>query len=171
MAKLYELTNDIKALEEYFDRLEEIEDEDKRFEAENALLFEREQIRDDLSHKIEGICQMIKNNQSDIDAIADEINRLQDRKKSLENKITNIKNYVQNCLEYAGESKVVTASFTCTITNNPPSLSIPDESIVPAEYLIAQPPKVNKNAIKQAIKDGAKYDWCELVQNRSIRIK
>ncbi len=171
MAKLYELTNDIKALEEYFDRLGDIEDENKRFEAENALLFEREQIRDDLSHKIDGICQMIKNNQSDIDALDDEIHRLQDRKKSLENKITNIKDYVQNCLEYAGESKVVTASFTCTIANNPPSLSIPDESIVPAEYLIAQPPKVNKNAIKQAIKDGAVYDWCSMLTSKSLRIK
>ncbi len=169
--KLYELTNDIKELEKYFDRLNEIEDDAQRQQAEDALMTEREKIRDDLSHKIDGICRMIKNNQSDIDALDEEIKRLQDRKKSLSNKVDNIKEYVKTCLEYAGENKVVTANFTCSIANNPPSLYIPDERFVPEQYLIAQPPKINNAAIKQAIKDGEKYDWCTLVTGQSLRIK
>lgn len=54
---------------------------------------------------------------------------------------------------------------------NSVSVSIPDESKVPEQYLIPQPPKINKTEIKEDLKNGDEYDWAELVQTESLRYR
>lgn len=170
--KLYEITNDVKSFYNLIEQMEEQEmSPDEVRQAELFLSNYRDEIKSHLVEKIESICCGLKNLQSNSEQLSEEIDRLRARKKSIDNQIDRVKIYMQQCLDYVNISKVDTTLFKVTIANNPPALSITDESKIPPEYLIAQPPKINNMAIKQAIKDGADYDWCELVQSRSIRIK
>jgi hypothetical protein len=49
--------------------------------------------------------------------------------------------------------------------------NILDESLVPAEFKIPQPDKIDKKAIKDAIENGQAIEGAEIVINESVRIR
>ena len=51
------------------------------------------------------------------------------------------------------------------------SVNITDENILPEDYLIPQPPKVDKTSLKEALKSGIEVPGAELKQTEGLRIR
>jgi len=58
-----------------------------------------------------------------------------------------------------------------SIQNNPPSVRVVNEELIPSHFMIPQPPKLDKKTILQKLKDGEKVPGVELAQGRSLRIR
>jgi predicted nuclease with TOPRIM domain len=129
-----------------------------------------ESIEEEIHDKAENIAKLVKNINADVDALKSEEKRLADRRKSLENKVTHLKDYLQNQLEVAGLDKVKRPTLTVSIQNNPPSVKVIDEKLL-SDYMIPVEPKLDKKAILTALKEGMEVSGAELVQGRSVRIR
>jgi predicted nuclease with TOPRIM domain len=157
--KLYELTHN------YLSVMEMAEEMDTE-----TLRDTLESIQEEIEDKAENIAKLIKNLNADVDALKAEEKRLADRRKSIENKVTNLKDYLFNQLEVSGLTKVKRPTITVSIQNNPPSLKVLDESLL-SDYMIPVDPKLDKKAIMQAIKDGQEVEGVEVHQTKGIRIR
>jgi hypothetical protein len=128
-------------------------------------------ISEALEDKVEHTAKFVRNLESDIEALKAEEKRLADKRKVLENKVCSIKEYLQHEMEFAGLDKVKRATVTVSIQNNPPSVQVLDESLIPDTYMIPVAPKLDKKAILSVLKEGDEVPGCEMQQTRSIRIK
>jgi uncharacterized protein YlxW (UPF0749 family) len=128
-------------------------------------------LEDAIEDKAENMAKLIRCLEADAKAIKDEEQRLADRRRTIENRISSVKEYLQNQMEVAGLDKVKRPTVTVSIQNNPPSVSILDESLIPSTYMIAQAPKIDKKGILTALKNGEEIYGAEMVQGRSVRIK
>ncbi len=160
MTKLYELTGQYLELMEMAEELEPEVFQDTL-----------EMITEDINAKSENIAMLLRNIESDTEAIKTEEKRLADRRKHLETQAKNAKQYLQDKLEEAGIDKVPSTLFKIQFQNNPPSVQIADESKVPSNFMIAQEPRVDKKALKEALKNGDEIEGVSLVQQRGLRIK
>jgi|SRR5579875_869524 len=158
--KLYELAPRYAELLDMADSLDESIFQDTLSAIEEAI-----------EDKAENIAKLIRSLEADAKAIKEEEDRLKARRMSLENKIANIKSYLQNQMEVAGIEKVKRPTISIYFQNNPPSVDVLDESLIPEDYLIPQPAKVDKKAILAALKDGFVIEGCSLKQGRSVRIR
>jgi transcriptional regulator of heat shock response len=158
--KLYELTQNYNQL------LEMAEDMEM-----DALRDTLESIQDAIEDKAENLAKLIKCLDADAKAIKEEEQRLAERRRAIENKVSSCKEYLQNQLEVAGLQKVKRPTITVAIQNNPPSVEIADESMIPTDYMIPQPSKIDKKAILTALKEGSTIDGCALKQTRGVRIR
>jgi predicted nuclease with TOPRIM domain len=129
-----------------------------------------ESIEEEIHDKAENIAKLVKNLNADVDALKTEEKRLADRRKSLENKVIHLKEYLQNQLEVAGLDKVKRPTLTVSIQNNPPSVKVIDEKLL-SDFMIPQDPKLDKKAILTALKEGQEVNGAELFQSRGVRIR
>lgn len=120
--------------------------------------------------KINSYCEIINQFKADIKSIKDEINRLTERKNNCENSIERMKSALDEFMKASGKTKEKTDKFTIYYRDTQ-SVNILDEDELPDEYLIPQPPKIDKKAISAAIKDGEKVAGAELVTKSSINIR
>lgn len=157
--KLYELTSKYNAL------LEMAEETDA-----TAFLDTLETLEEGIEDKAENIAKLIKNLTADTEAIKAEENRLADRRKAVENKISSLKTYLQNQMEVVGIDKVKRPTLTVSIRNNPPSVKVTDETLLDS-YMIPQEPKLDKKALLTELKAGFEIQGAELVQGRSLMIR
>ena len=157
--KLYELTTNYVSLMEMAEEMDA-----------TTLQDTLESIEEEIHDKAENIGKLIKNINADVDALKSEEKRLADRRKSLENKVTHLKEYLQNQLEVAGLDKVKRPTLTVSIQNNPPSVKVIDEKLL-SDYMIPVEPRLDKKAILTALKEGMEVSGAELVQGRSVRIR
>lgn len=74
-------------------------------------------------------------------------------------------------MEQTGKEKFKTALNSYSIANNPPSLDITDESLIPKQYYIEQQPKLDKKELLKVVKDGLEIKGVELKQSRSLRVR
>jgi t-SNARE complex subunit (syntaxin) len=128
-------------------------------------------IEEALEDKVENVAKLVRCLEADIKAIKEEEQRLADRRKAVENKISGIKEYLQSQMEVAGLEKVKRPTITVSIQANPPSVEVTDESLIPSDYMVPQPSKIDKKAIMTALKDGLFIDGCSLKQGKGLRIK
>ena len=159
---LYELSNEWLQLQAVdIETVEEGEDWIKAVEEIEAS------IRD----KLLAIARVVKNLEAEETALKDEEARLYAKRKARTNRIASLKEYAEIAMISAGLRDVQDSVFKVSIQKNPPYVFIPDERLIPAEYWIPQPDKLNKTAIKAALKDGQEVGGAELKQSEGIRIK
>lgn len=165
MANIYDLTEGIRLL---WDLMDECELDDEALE--DAMFNSQEE----LNIKLENYCHFIRQMESDIEGIAAEIKRLQNRKKVLENTIERSKKVMQKAMDVAGERKVKGKLFTISIQANPAKLVVDEQYIenIPPQYLIPQEPKVDTALMKEDLKCGANLEGiAHLEQTESLRIR
>lgn len=128
---------------------------------------------DDLKDKLENCCKYLKNVDSDIAGLDEEIKRLQAKKKSLKNGKDRLKKLMFDAQMACGEKKLQCGTFTTSIQKNPPKLVLDVESVydVPEEFLKYAEPEVKSKDALDAIKSGAEFNWCHAVQEDSLRIR
>lgn len=139
---LYEITSGFPALMEN----EEISDEDKKkIEDELVVL---------LQQKSQNIIGYTKNIELTINAMKEEEKRIAEDRKTLENKMARFKDYVKECMEKNGITKIETGLGTLSIAKSPASVEIVDEDKVPKEFkqeIVTV--KIDKTKIKNNFKE------------------
>lgn len=170
MANIINLLEDKLALNELWENsIDENTGEIKECEALEALTKEIEQ---DLSSKTGRIIQVFQNNKAQIEVLDKEIKRLEARKKSLENKDKNFKNFLKYTLERIGVKKIDTIFGIIGIKNNPASVELIDKDKIPAEFkTIKYVEDISKTEISKALKSGVEVPGAELKQSTSLYIK
>jgi chaperonin cofactor prefoldin len=162
MSTLYELTHDFKTV------LEMAQDPDID---EQAIKDTLEMIGGDIEIKADGYAKVIRELTADVDTLTAEINRLTARKSAIVKKVDTMKSMLTFAMQSTGKTKFKTDLFSFNVQKNPPSLVVDDAEKIPAQFLIAQEPKVDKKAIADMIKSGAECDFAHLEQTEGVRIR
>lgn len=160
MANLFELTSSLKYIHDHADELDE-----------QTLNDTLESIQEPLEEKVDNIAKLLKSLDSDVKSFKEEEKRLKERRQTIENNIKRIKERTEYDLKTVGLSKVQGKTFTVSIQKNKVSVNIPDETKVPEQYLVPQPGKPNKKEILEDLQNGDEFDWAELVQTESLRVR
>lgn len=161
MAKLYELANNYRNLTELIDR-EDVEQD----LIQNAL----KECQGDIEEKVDNIIKLIKNTESDIEGYKVEEKRLNARRKSLENTVTSLKNYLDSNLKALNLREVKTKLFSCKYQKSKASVEVLDQEVIPREFIVTEE-KVDKKKLYEALKAGQEIEGASLKENESLRIK
>lgn len=129
-----------------------------------------ENIDDEIETKADNIAKILRDFDGDIEALKSEEERLAKKRKAIENRQKHLKEYLQNAMLVLDKRKFKTDLFSFNIQKNAPSLKILDESKIPEDYYKIER-KLNKNDLKEAVKNGLFEDAAELVQTESLRIR
>lgn len=128
-------------------------------------------IEDAIENKAENIAKLIRNLESDVSAYKEEEDRLKTKRQSTENKVKWLKTYLEDNMKSTGKTKFKSGMFNFSIQKNPASVNITDEKAIPEEFLIQQPPKVDKTSLKEILKRGIEVPGTELKQTEGLRIR
>nr|DAO01957.1 MAG TPA: resistance protein [Caudoviricetes sp.] len=128
-------------------------------------------IEDAIENKAENIAKLIRNLESDVSAYKEEEDRLKTKRQATENKVKWLKTYLEDNMKLTGKTKFKSGMFNFSIQKNPASVNITDEKIIPGEFLIPQPPKVDKTSLKEILKRGIEVPGAELKQTEGLRIR
>jgi hypothetical protein len=130
-----------------------------------------ESIDEAIEDKAENIYYVLRNIEGDINAIKAEEHRLAEKRRAAEKNQQSLKDYLQQCMEHTGKSKIKRPTFTMSIQKNPPSVDIQNPDLVPAHYFLAQEPKLDKKTLLAQIKAGNEVPGVTIKQTESIRIR
>ena len=129
-----------------------------------------ENIDDEIETKADNIAKVLRDFDGDIEALKSEEERLAKKRKAIENRQKHLKEYLQNAMLVLDKRKFKTDLFSFNIQKNAPSLKILDESKIPEDYYKIEK-KLNKNDLKEAVKNGLFEDAAELIRTESLRIR
>lgn len=194
--RLFEMSREYEDLFNLFDEIDEIEpdiNEDGEPIDEFGNIIEdidawHEQIKekwftelvareDEFDIKAENVAQYIKNLNVESTALGDEIKKLQTRKKSKDNKIKSMKEYLKNCMLQTGRDKIETSKVKLSIRNNAESVLIDDEKKFIEEYSDTHKEyfkfkaEISKTDIKKILQSGKIIDGAKLVRDKSLLVK
>lgn len=124
-------------------------------------------LNEQLNIKRENIALYIKNLVADSKAIDEEIKNLTARKKSINNKIDWLKQYLANDLQ---GNKFETAKVVVSFRKSK-AVEINPDAEIPNEFLIQQAPKPDKASLKKAIQSGTVINGVSIVEKSNISIK
>lgn len=127
-----------------------------------------------LQEKSQNIIGYVRNMELTVDAMKTEEKRISEQRKGIENKIEKFKNYVKECMERNGFSKIDTGLGSLAIAKNPMSLEIENEDEIPIEFkqeIVTT--KIDKTAIKKHFKETGEIIPGTIIVNdkTSLRIK
>lgn len=165
MTKLYELT------EAYVELLSQIEDCETEAEEEQIIIM-LNQISDDIARKADAIARMVRNLTAESEGYDVEIKRMHKRKKTTDNMIQRLKDHIMFSMGVAGANELHTTIGKWRLQKNPPKAVVLDESKIPEEYFVEQPPKLMTSLIIQNWRDtGEIPDGCDIVQTEGVRFR
>ncbi len=125
----------------------------------------------EIQNKMESYCKAIRCYESDIDGIKSEMERLKARKESSEKAVQRMKEAMLNAMTTFGMDKIQAGTFKIG-TRKSQSLDVLDEALVPDKFKSEVTTiKVDKNAIKDAIKNGEQVEGVKLNDNTNLTIK
>lgn len=135
-----------------------------------ALRDTMDAINGELEDKADGYARVIRELEAEEAGLDAEIKRLQARKSAVSGNKGRIKDALESAMRETGKLKFKTALFSFGIQKNPPSVAILSENI-PLDYLVVPEPQPDKKRILAELKAGASFDWAELRQTESLRIR
>jgi hypothetical protein len=144
-------------------------------EATDELLEELAISRENFAHKAEGYTRLILKWESEIDAAAAEIKRIQAIKKTKENSVARLKETLLHALQVFGQEdktgvkRYETALFKLS-TRRSQAVEIVDETEVPDAFWVVKK-EVSKSAIAASLKEGEEVPGAVLKENYSVQIK
>jgi superfamily II RNA helicase len=125
----------------------------------------------ELEEKAENMAKMIKSLEADEKAIKEEEDRLKARRKAFENRREGMKNWLEANLIQMGIDKVKCSTFTVSIQNNPQSVNVIDQKLIPKKYFTTPEPELRKKDILEDLKAGVVVPGAEIQQTKGIRIR
>ena len=120
--------------------------------------------------KLESYCKVIRQLEADAEMLKAEKERIENKKKTVDNSIGRMKKAVIDFMKASGSTKSTAGTFTVALSTSK-AVNILDESKVPVRFLVEQAPKIDKSAIRQELMSGAEIEGCELQINEGVRIK
>ena len=160
--KLYELTQNYQNLLDLLDN--ELIPQDEITAALNGL-------EGEFDLKCENIAKLMKSIEPDINGLKEEEKRLSNRRKVLENRVINLKQYLTDSMRAIGREKIKGSIFTLSFGKCPPCAYISNLSLLDNIYFIPQDPTVDKKLVLADLKNGMKVLGAELKQETSLRIR
>jgi cell division protein FtsB len=131
-----------------------------------------ESINDTIEAKADGYAKVIRNLEGNITALKAEIDRMTDRKKSIENNIERLKENLKNAMIETGKEKIKTDLFNIKVADNPYAVNVIDETLIPEEYFKVEiTRKLDKVTLKDDMKNGQIIKGAELTRGKGLRIK
>ncbi len=121
--------------------------------------------------KAENIAKWIRNLEADKKAFEEEEKRFKEKKQAADNRIKSLKLYLEDNMRLTGKTKFKAGFFSFAIQNNPPSVEVFDEALIPKQFLIAQPVKIDRAGIKELLKAGEEVPGAELKHSSGLRIR
>ena len=163
--KLYELTDAYAGLAALLDECES--------EEEAAQLWaQMDEVGASISEKADNYARFLRNKQAEADGLGKEIERLQKRKRSAENRIEQLREHMRFAMGIAGATEITTQLGKWTVRRNPPKVNVLDESEIAPEFFEPQPPKLSKSKLLKHWKDtGEIPDGCDVVQSESVQFR
>lgn len=160
--RLYELAENYLNLQELLEN-DEIDQE--------IITKALDEVGGELEDKAENIAKLIKTLEVDVNGYKSEEKRLSDKRKSLENRIKSLKEYLDNAMKITGKKKFKGKLFSFNIQKNPASVNVTELSLIPEDYFIEQDPVLNKKLLLAVLKNGELVPGAELKQTESLRIR
>lgn len=132
-----------------------------------------EELKDIFDNKCINVAKYIKNLEAEQEAISSYMKNLSMREKKLSTKIDSLTIYLKHNMERTGLlDPIKCPEFVIKLRNNPPSLIIDDESLIPELYIVTKEIKsFDKNAIKKDILDGFGVEGARIENKKSLVIK
>ena len=162
MTTLYEITQNMKLLNEYLD-----EDDFDDDVYQNTLGL----IKYELSSKSTSLIHVIKNIESDETILDNEIKRLKAIKDRKSKNIESLKEYIKVCMEHMNLTKIETPLGNFSLRKSE-SVNIIDPTKIPSEYVsVVIENKPDKVKIKEAIKNNINIDGVEIIIKNNLNIK
>ena len=95
-----------------------------------------------------------------------------ERRRAMENSADRMKVYLKSMLEKTGVKKVEGPLFRISLAKAPAAVQVLDETQIPLGYFIQQDPKLDKRALRDALKAGVEVPGAKLLTGgTSLRIK
>ncbi len=160
--KLYELTDQYNQLQSMI--------EDGEVD-EQTLQDTLSGIEGEIEDKADNMARMVKNLEANEEALKNEQGRLAHKRLALDNKIANIKNYLQMQMAAMGKEKIKGTIFTVSIQNNPSCLDIEKDDAIPMKYWQEHEPTIDKIALLADMKNGLEVEGVTIKQTKGIRIR
>ena len=162
--------NDMKFLE-LKNMIETLMENEEQFD-EQTLKDSKELLLEELKEKSSNINEYLVELKVRIESMKSLEEHYKKSRKTLENQMEIWKNIIKGCMITLGEKKIITDTGSITVKNNPKSVKIIDESLVPEEFKTEEISiKIDKKALKQRIEEGEEFEGITLEQTQSILIK
>ena len=146
--KLYEITQSIRDL----------------FTTEELDIDELDALEMEFTDKIENICYVIRESELEADGFKQEIDRLANKKRALDNTADRLRDYIRQNMEANGDAKIKGRLFTVTLGK--PSQIVNVTGDVPEEYINVTF-TTDKNRITKALKAGVIFENACLVDGKA----
>jgi hypothetical protein len=158
---LYNITTEMKNL------TLQLEEGELTPELEQALVITQDQ----LQAKAIDYCYVIKNIESDSEAIDNEIKRLKAMKEAKDNTIDRLKEAVRNAMLASGIDKIESSLFKLSLRRSE-SVEVVNIDQLPENLItVKKTVSPDKVKIKEAIKAGLTVEGANLIENYSLQIK
>ena len=160
--------DDVQALQAMFEYCYDAETGEVDEGAEKQLAEYKAEI---LSADLEKLCKVRVNLMAKAEAIKDEKDRLAARQKVAEKEVERINSTILFALKNTGKDKVTAGTFT--VSTRKSSQLIVDEDNFKDDRFIEKvfTQKIDKMAIKQAIKQGEVIDGCQIKEVENLQVK
>ena len=137
-----------------------------------AVLDTLEGIEGQLQDKAVNVAKFMQNLDATARAIREAKQQMARRRKAIENRARWIRDYLRANMQAAGSTRIESPWFCLAIQNNPGTLEIFDEASLPDDFKTEVVTlKIDKAAIKQAIRDGAEIPGVMLSQGTRLAIR
>lgn len=165
MANLYDLMDGYEALQRAMD------DEDVLPDQLDGLLDQMEESRDALRVKVDNICRLLRNTETEIDRFRSEEKRLAARRKSREAKKERVRAWLKTSMDLLDVESIKTDLFDVAIVTQGERIVVVDEERLPEGYVrVKRSPDMTK--LNRAYKsDGEIAPGCDVVVQKALRIR
>lgn len=160
LPSLYEIKS------EYVQALEELVDMD-----DEAVVDTLDALKGELEVKATNVAAYTLSLDATVNAMKEAEKRMADRRKTLENKMARIKEYIKDSMEDARIFKIETPEMKLSIAKNPAKVEVIDEELVPDEFKVEKTTIVlDKKKLKTSLQNGG-VDGAVLTQSTRLNIK
>lgn len=143
---LYDLSTDYLAALDFFTDPEQ----DLPIEAVNDTL---EGLEGQLQEKAVNVAKVLRSMEEMANSIKQAEQQMATRRKALENRVFWLKDYLKTNMEATGIQKIESPWFRLGIQNNPPSVEVSNDTLLPPEYVTVEliVPQENYEQVKDQI--------------------
>lgn len=163
--KLNDLTNEYKRASEHLEALF-LNEEITKDEVQDSL----SSLNMEIEGKVLSIVDYITNLEKDSLALKERVKSLQDRKSVIDRRIEHLREYVKSAMTACEKGKIEGLDYVVSIAKSPPSLVIEDEDKIPLSYIEFEK-IIDKERLKNDLKQGVSVEGATLTQGTSLRIK
>lgn len=157
--------------DQYLQDLQKLQDMDLD---EQTFADTLESLSGDLEVKATNVAMFVRNLEANAESIKAAEKQMAERRKAIEAKAERIRNYLKDNMARTGITKIDCPYFALSLRNSPPAVEVINADEIPAQYFdIPEPPApvLNKNRLKDDLKNGVIVEGARLTQGSYLQIK